>query len=823
MGLWLAISSSIFASPQFLPRSYADDRTVTAGEPNNVHQSTASTWSSEAIIHANEPTENPDVFRQAKNALKGQHRLQKPQRWARAETDRSIRDEQNQPNRSLLGAAPLAKAFDFKYGRDGHLQTGEKSRVVDAEPGKLPGGSGTLVVPKFEVVKSFAGTGHCKRNDICYFHIDVKNSGNELYQGSISVTDKIFNKVPNLKLASYSANTPWKCKTLSVGRVRCDHASVTLKPGESLKRLKLGYYLPPQLPKILSQVKNCAQVKGTGMGTPTPWSCATAPILTLPQADLKIQKEATGGKCNQTNCTFRIRITNIEDTPYKGPIYIYDAVQNKPAKIDFYGPKSGWSCARTGFIPTGNLIFCSHKPVTLYKNDSVSLTIRLQFPITAVQVKNCTGIRWPLKDPTDAKAVRNSVTVALRLLGYYKGDKDGAIPATGPNPNLAKPINDYLAQEWNLAGNGKITPQLLELLFPDSAGEATDAYPANDGPLCIASPSPSEVKITGKTNWEKAFTRWLMGYPGPFGPYGAYYETIHIIAKEGLGAPGCYWPFCSFFEFTAANPTITPYVGPLSMRIIPPVGSDFRKFRVTKSTDECPAKGWSCDRSGHEFMCRHPSCSLSPGEETTLRIDGTLLPGTTSPPRVEMNKTACGVVEWSVPAYKVFDIGLPDSTSTAIACHTTRVFAGRRKGQEETTLLDLGIQKTGPKQCPPDGVCLFKLVVANRGTQAYEGPLTILDDRVEGWRLVGGYPAALWECADSGSAARCQGDITLAPGEAAELFLEFIVQTQTENLPRDVENCARLDWTEVAESRSRRDNNPENDRACWTTRIEVPR
>ena len=545
-----------------------------------------------------------------------------------------------------LGAAPGFIGFgpnNDENPNNDHPCIDLKLKHVDLSSGNLPGGSGALMT--LQLIKTSAGQGKCKRNGICSYKIDIKNVGYGDYQGPITVEDKIF-QFTSLKLVGYSPNPPWKCQTTSLGRVRCTHPTVTLKSGKSLGQLRLDFHLPAKLPKMLSAVKNCARITATSMGSATPWSCAKAPISVLPQPDLEIKKEAIGGKCEQTSCAYKITVTNTNATPYKGPIYLYDYIKNKPAKIDFYGPKPDWSCARSGFIPSGNLIFCSHKPVTLNKNDSVSLTIRLQYPLTAVQVTNCTGIRWPLTDVTNDKAVFHSVMTALRLLGYYKGDKDGTIPSVGPDPDLSNAINDYLMQEWNLTGNGKITPQLLDMLFPNSSGEAGDGYPANDGPVCISTPSPSEVKITGKTDLGKAFGKWLMGPFGAMGPFGVYYWGLTTeFGTKADGTMGCVWPHCSFFEFTATHLGGERYSGPLSMRIMLPPGTDFPKLRVTKSGGACPAAGWSCQNTGDGYMCRHSDCTLDVDDQIAIRVDGTLLPGMTEPPQVEMSKTACADFE----------------------------------------------------------------------------------------------------------------------------------------------------------------------------------
>jgi uncharacterized repeat protein (TIGR01451 family) len=821
-----------------------------------------------------------------------------------------------------------------------------KLKHVQFGPEQLPPGSGVLLVPDLAIQKS--GPAQCKRNAACKFALKMTNVGTDTYSGPITVEDKIF-QYPGIKLAAWTA--PWACKQSALGRYRCHHPATTLAPNSSIS-LTLDITFPAGLPKLLSAVENCAMVSATSTTKATPWACYKVPVPKLPLPDLAITKAAVGGECKHHSCSFKITVTNKNKEPYKGPIYIYDYLEKRPTKISSYDPKQEWSCEQTGFTPDGNAMFCVHTPVTLNQNESVSITLNVEYPFSGYrQVKNCTGIRWPVSDLTNKDAVFDSVMIALRLLGYYKGDKDGSIPSVGPNPDLSKAINDYLKTQGNLTGDGKITPQLLDLLFPDSAAEAGDDYKGNDGPVCISALTPEEVVITGKTSWKR-------------------FKIDLGLEFDSTGRRDCWPPNCSFFEFIATNLVVPYYVGPISMRITLPPDTDFPKLRVTKSGTACPATGWSCERTDDGYRCRHSACSLAVDEQVAIRVDGTLLPGASEPPQTEMSKTACAVLEWEVPPYKGIDIEqLGPTKQTASTCFTTRILAAvsappegvkplpklydlefqkignpectpggtcgfaftflnkgpatfwdqivftdelpsgwkmippgfmpctqsgdrvtcthphhrleqnwseesilnARVPESETrtdvtncawydldtaagdynpsnnkdcwdikirpklavtpqppcaegqqwdpierictpvpTLLepkpekaDLAVQKSGPEECVPDGVCLYKLTVINRGPGIYEAPLTIIDERPKGWELLGGFPSPPWECSKAGPAIECLGGVALAPGASFKLDLELKAPGWANARAREVENCARIERSRSAKDRHR--------------------
>ena len=118
-------------------------------------------------------------------------------------------------------------------------------------------------------------------------------------------------------------------------------------------------------------------------------------------------------------------------------------------------------------------------------------------------------------------------------------------------------------------------------------------------------------------------------------------------------------------------------------------------------------------------------------------------------------------------------------------------------------IVDLALQKSGPAECVPDRVCLYKLTVTNRGPGTYEAPLTIIDQRPQGWKLLGGFPSP-WKCTEAGTGFKCRRDVSLAPDQSATVLLELKVPAQASRTPREVQNCARIGEPQTTTPHKRR-------------------
>ena len=153
------------------------------------------------------------------------------------------------------------------------------------------------------------------------------------------------------------------------------------------------------------------------------------------------------------------------------------------------------------------------------------------------------------------------------------------------------------------------------------------------------------------------------------------WDTNHYD-YDATGSGPCLPPKCSFYEFTITGRDNIAR-GPLTQRITPPPGSAFPQARVTRAPALCPASGWSCSKSGGPdgpFTCNIANCTLRPGEQVTVRLEGNVAPDLKEPPPAPIDKTACGVLEYETGA---FDTGIEQLASkrTKQACATITVMA----------------------------------------------------------------------------------------------------------------------------------------------------
>ena len=278
------------------------------------------------------------------------------------------------------------------------------------------------------------------------------------------------------------------------------------------------------------------------------------------------------------------------------------------------------------------------------------------------------------------------------------------------------------------------------------------------------------------------------------------------LTLKKFGPAQC-WPggACSY-AFTFLNTGPVTFSGPITF------------------TDELPS-GWKmippgfmpCTQKGDLVTCQHPPQTLKPNWPETSILDA----------RVPENETRTEVENC---AWFDHDTATGDiKPGNNKGCVTTKITpkllpatppppcpVGQQWDPIEKTCVpvpallepkpekaDLAVHKSGPEECTPGGVCLYELTVTNRGPGGYEAPLTIIDQRPQGWKLLGGFPSPPWECTKAGTAIECRRGVALAPGDSATLLLELKVPGRAGAAPREVENCARIEWPGTAADRQR--------------------
>ncbi len=109
--------------------------------------------------------------------------------------------------------------------------------------------------------------------------------------------------------------------------------------------------------------------------------CCTQTIdITIPkdldcpekEPDIKIEKKADVATCTKAGgCKFTIRVSNVGDAPYNGPIVLNEVTVPGNGTIDG-GPNAPWVCA-----PLTSPMLCTHPVTTL--NPGAFIDLKLSF------------------------------------------------------------------------------------------------------------------------------------------------------------------------------------------------------------------------------------------------------------------------------------------------------------------------------------------------------------------------------------------------------------------------------------------------------------
>jgi hypothetical protein len=200
-----------------------------------------------------------------------------------------------------------------------------------------------------------ARTPVCSPDGVCFFIINVVNTGTETINGPITVIDEYPVNVP--ASSDFVPSPPWSCVPEVAGRFRCDHPGVVLVPGASIPlgvKAVVGDDFPADL------LENCAEVLPVAdeSDLTNNKACAKARI---PRRDpgkptLRITKtcEAVAGAAGYA-C--RITVISLGTTAPSGPVRVNDAAEligaGTPVQIQTVTPDGAeWSC---GPVPADTL------------------------------------------------------------------------------------------------------------------------------------------------------------------------------------------------------------------------------------------------------------------------------------------------------------------------------------------------------------------------------------------------------------------------------------------------------------------------------------
>ena len=593
-----------------------------------------------------------------------------------------------------------------------------------------------LIDPMDIAIKKTKVGDPCFPGGICFFEFTVTNVGKQLYKNDIKFKDQLPNGwvLDNFKpnplgwTCGPKGANQFECK-LSTGPGKW------LKPGESSSVMVAAKVSAteksPSVENCATLLDN-PQMPQDNYPAANDKSCVKVALQKKVGTDLSIKKDIVGTllACKPDSiCKFEISITNKGPDPYIYPVVFEDAI---PGGWKFSKQTgSEWQPCKV----TGQIIRCETLPtiaiippiITLKPNETIKLGLEFKTPPAKAKSKkvwNCAkvfpptnaGDKTPANDkscilveiPGDPSLEKKTLikikkskannkpcyasgyctyTFIVRNLGTvaYKGPIsiiDNHLPGVKYHNHSPK---SPLWNCYNIGGGntGKIRcdyqngasvnlpPDSTKFLYPltltvkwpqwppqlvsvDNC--ATAIWPTGKSKKsCVTVPvAKAGGTVTGHTDW------------GSLLPWNWF----------SAGTLNCTPPNCSFYQFTAElqkTDKSQTYNGPLNMSINLPPGSDFPNARIVRAGKSCPASGWSCNKTGNGFDCVNKSCTVRPGEQIAVRMDGRVAPNLKVPPRVEQKKTACGVLKWRIPHSAADAIEQQSSIRTARSCFSTKI------------------------------------------------------------------------------------------------------------------------------------------------------
>jgi peptidoglycan hydrolase-like protein with peptidoglycan-binding domain len=629
--------------------------------------------------------------------------------------------------------------------------------------------------PRLKVSKSFHQL-FCAEGEACSYTVTVSNEGKGTYTGFLTLTDRfdmtLANNVkePTFVIDSLTA-TSMHCRPTSpkYGRFKC-YRAWNFEPGETEKIEVRGRFGSIG---NLKQIENCADIFIYG---PDPNSLEPEEKISLVKDFLEHNdyKRTPGDTFTQAE--------KAALAAYKKTVGIYTDDQGNP---DVSGEITDDFLRKT-LLPkvadaSGKDVLFDCKTVNLVGPGLIVEKGRGTPDPTAVAAHGL---------PADVCTVNNvcsfPITVSGKSAAPYK-DKI-RIQDTLPEGWRMKDYEPKGLGSWHCIASGrrvtcthppaniKIGESLDLTIHAYEPGPNYQRHPLILNCVKILYKNQAQYSAQPRKEWESCYEQRTLS------------PDLTGFVADGSGP--CTPPGCSFYAFTMTRKRFG-YQGPLTMRITLPPGSSFPQSQITKAGKACAATAWACTKAGTEFgnaiTCNNPDCTLAPGEQVTLRVDGEVVPGMAEPPPEELERTACGVLEWREPEFASAGIEQNAGTLTKQACHTIRVLAKR-----EQPPTDLAISKTAPAGCSAGGDCRFELSVSNVGGQPFGGTLAINDTlSASGARLLrtdGGLA-----CERRGGAYACTApDVNLAPGARRSFGIAFALPDTAAG--GSLQNCAALNW-----------------------------
>lgn len=292
-----------------------------------------------------------------------------------------------------IGAPVQMMSHDPALPDDGDFHTGEKTRItIDVTKCDPPGGGDT---PEEACFKVDTGT------------VDCDEAGGGAFIYHMTVGAEMGGRVIELTTTTPGVNIAPPAQVVPAGGGVLNWTITGAMPGDVVHLVVVG--------------------TETFAGPNEGWGiCCTQTIdITIPedldcpkkQPDIKVEKKAEVERCTEAGgCKFTIRVSNVGDAPYNGPIVLNEVTLPGNATIDG-GPNAPWVCA-----PATSPMLCTHPAMTLNPGEFVDLKLSFK-----------PGPGWPARFIRNC-AKYNYTESGKPLFGSQLNDRACAeIPLCDPN------------------------------------------------------------------------------------------------------------------------------------------------------------------------------------------------------------------------------------------------------------------------------------------------------------------------------------------------------------------------------------------------------
>lgn len=455
------------------------------------------------------------------------------------------------------------------------------------------------------------------------------------------------------------------------------------------------------------------------------------------QPDIKVEKKADVATCTKAGgCKFTIRVSNVGDAPYNGPIVLNEVTLPGNAIIDG-GPNAPWVCA-----PLTSPMLCKHPVTTL--NPGAFIDLKLSFKPgpawNARYIENC--------------AKYNYTESGKPLFGSQLNDRACAqIPLC--NPNGTTPLDKDCQPPVERKADLQIRKTAREFCTADGLCTygivVTNVGPvAHNGPLTAVDHfpggAPTSAAFAPTPPWVCATlnpSTFQCGHPGIVLVPGAS-TVILVKAIVPLDYPGSKVENCAEVKAIPTETNLGNNKACATARLRQPDGRPVMKIEKTCSPGV----------AGAQIFCTVTvtnTGTAAPAGPVHVN-DAAAMLGGGGP--VNILTVAPDGPEWSCSAVPAANLAclIPGAVMTpGTSRHFTATLAASGNGRWKNCArgnygpapgndivypfgeacaeggVDIVVKKTGPAQCEVGQPCAFTVTISNNGSSSFSGPAQIGD------------------------------------------------------------------------------------------------